>query len=121
MRASVKTTSQLKVFVLLLSVTSMSVMPTKAETLSKEKETLWIQENRQLLLEHLKYSADAKFSDEFVSYKSGSPVVCGRVEPKNSFVGNGGSMRYKGAGTSIGAFTEDDTVEFAEVWDAACS
>ncbi|MCV9906675.1 hypothetical protein OIV19_03475 [Brucella sp. HL-2] len=43
------------------------------------------------------------------------------MESKNSFAGNGGSRRYMGAGKSIGAFTEDDTVEFAEVWDAACS
>ncbi|MDH7790747.1 hypothetical protein QBD00_001651 [Ochrobactrum sp. AN78] len=96
-------------------------MAATAETLSKEKEALWIEENRPLLLERLKDSADARFSDEFVSYRSGSPVVCGRVESKNSFAGNGGSRRYMGAGKSIGAFTEDDTVEFAEVWDAACS
>lgn len=117
----VKIDMKLKVAVFLLSVAPVWTMPAKAETLSKEKEILWIQENQQLLLERLKDPASAEFSDEYVSYKSGSPVVCGKVKSKNSFGGYTGSKRYMGAGKSIGAFTEDDTDEFADVWKSACS
>lgn len=116
-----KIKSMLKAGMVLLLVGASSVMQAKAETLSEENEALWIEENQQLLLERLKDPASAEFSDEYVSYKSGSPVVCGKVKSKNSFGGYTGSKRYMGAGKSIGAFTEDDTDEFAEVWDAACS
>jgi hypothetical protein len=93
----------------------------QGKKLSESKEFLWIRANQRILLKKLKDPDSAKFSDEFVSYKIGGPVVCGKVNSKNSFGGFTGPKYYIGGGDTVGVFTEEEVEGFAELWNKVCA
>lgn len=69
----------------------------------------------------LKDPGSASFSGMFVSWHSGSPVVCGRVNAKNSFGGFAGFTRFVAAGNDT-AFLESDMAagEMEKAWGKLC-
>lgn len=93
----------------------------QGKKLSDSKEFLWIRANQKILLKKLKDPDSAKFSDEFVSYKMGGPVVCGKVNSKNSFGGFTGPKHYIGGGDTVGVFTEEEVDGFADLWNKVCA
>ncbi len=88
--------------------------------LSKSKEFLWIRANQRILLKKLRDPDSAKFSDEYVSYKAGGPIVCGRVNSKNAFGGYTGPQRYIGGGDTVGVFLSSEVDGFDALWRKTC-
>jgi hypothetical protein len=86
-----------------------------SEPTEKEKNDRYIAYHQAKIMERLKDPDSAKFSGLFVSKSSGSPVVCGLVDGKNSFGGYNGYQRFISAGTlqvlsNDMAFGEMDTL-----------
>lgn len=69
----------------------------------------------------LKDPSSASFSGMFVSWLSGAPVVCGRVNAKNSFGGFAGHTRFVAAGNDA-AFLESEMAagEMEKTWSQFC-
>lgn len=69
----------------------------------------------------LKDPGSASFSGMFVSWLSGGPVVCGRVNARNSFGGFAGFTRFVAAGNDT-AFLESEMAagEMEKVWSRFC-
>jgi hypothetical protein len=61
------------------------------------------------------------FSGMFVSWFSGGPVVCGRVNARNSFGGFAGATRFVAAGNDT-AFLESEMApgEMTKTWSKFC-
>lgn len=94
--------------------------PTDAKRLSSSKEFVWIRTNQRLLAKKLRDPDSAKFDRDYVSYKSGAPVVCGTVNAKNGFGGYSGAERYVGMGDTIGTFLESEVSDFNALWRKVC-
>jgi len=105
----------------LASFSFHSYAQAEGKTLSESKEFLWIRANQRILLKKLKDPDSAKFSDEYVSYKVGGPIVCGKVNSKNSFGGFTGPKYYIGGGDTVGVFTEEEVDGFADLWKKVCA
>jgi len=105
-----------------LDLRSSSVAPTSAANLplSSSQEFIWIRNNQRLIAKRLKDPGSAKFGNDFVSYKSGAPVVCGTVNAKNSFGAYSGATRYIGAGETIGTYMEGEAKDFDDLWRKVC-
>lgn len=73
------------------------------------------------VLRRLKDPGSASFSGMFVSWLSGGPVVCGRVNAKNSFGGYAGVTRFVAAGNDT-AFLESEMAagEMEKTWAKFC-
>lgn len=69
----------------------------------------------------LKDPGSATFSGMFVSWLSGGPIVCGRVNAKNSFGGYAGATRFVAAGNDT-AFLESEMGpgEMEKTWSRFC-
>lgn len=69
----------------------------------------------------LKDPGSASFSGMFVSWLSGGPIVCGRVNAKNSFGGYAGFSRFVAAGNDT-AFLESEMAagEMEKTWSKFC-
>lgn len=91
-----------------------------AKRLSESKEFVWIRANQRLLAKKLRDPDSAKFDRDYVSYKSGAPVVCGTVNAKNGFGGYSGAERYIGMGDTIGVFLESEVSDFKSLWRKVC-
>lgn len=90
------------------------------ERLSRSQEFVWIRNNQRLLKQKLKDPDSAKFGDDYVSYKSGGPVVCGTVNARNSFGGYSGAERYVGMGAELGVYMASEVSDFDTLWRRVC-
>jgi hypothetical protein len=68
----------------------------------------------------LKDSEIARFRHVFVSYAIGAPVVCGKVNAKNSFGGYSGFQCFISGGTIQALETDFAAGEMDKTWMQVC-
>lgn len=102
------------------AVTKTATPVSETGQLSTSQEFVWIRSNQRLIAKKLKDPDSAKFENDFVSYRTGGPVVCGTVNAKNSFGAYSGAKRYIGAGKTIGAYMEGEAKDFDDLWRKVC-
>lgn len=90
------------------------------ERLSSSQEFIWIRANQRLVSARLRDPDSARFGKDYVSYKSGAPVVCGTVNAKNAFGGFTGPEPYISGGETLGIFFPSGTKDFADLWTRLC-
>jgi hypothetical protein len=84
------------------------------------KQAAWIDVSEAGVRTKLKDPASAKFKDSFFMVWKDTPIVCGRVNSKNSFGGYGGFQRFVAAGKDI-VYLEEEVADFHNVWREMCS
>lgn len=97
----------------------------KAAELKKQKSSFdagqWIARNQSLIKQRLRDPDSARFDRTHVSWKSGSPVVCGYVNAKNAFGGYVGRARFIAAGEAIQVLESDMAAgEMSQLWYQSC-
>lgn len=85
-----------------------------------QKYSSFIETQQKNVANHLKDPSSAQFRAEFVSKKSGSPVVCGEVNSKNSFGAYAGFQRYVSAGSVQAIESEMPPGEMNDLWEKVC-
>lgn len=103
---------------------------TKREEVEQVREKVRNEENRDYnsislaqaaVKRKLKDSKSAEFSSERLNKSSGTLVVCGYVNSKNSFGGFSGKQKYVSNGSSDGTFIEEEVENFISVWNKFCN
>jgi hypothetical protein len=84
------------------------------------KEASWIEKGQSSVRSRLKDPASAQFRNSVVKRTSGTPVVCGEVNSRNSFGGFSGFKRFVSAGRSDLTFLEEQVSDFETVWAKMC-
>src|SRR5690606_21122700 len=87
-----------------------------------EQDQLWMMQVEDNVRAVLKDGDSAEFSGLFVYRYQGAPIVCGRVNAKNSFGGYGGYQRFIYAGESMPVVFEENMVDgdFPLAWAKFC-
>lgn len=84
------------------------------------QEQAWIRKMQNNVRQRLKDPDSAKFKDSKVYRAIGAPVVCGRVNAKNSFGGYGGWERFIAAGEMVFLQSDMEKAEFTKSWIRIC-
>lgn len=84
------------------------------------KQQNWILVSQDGIRNRLKDPKSAQFKDSFFVVWNNTPVVCGRVNSKNSMGGYGGFQRFVAAGESV-AYLEEEVADFHNVWNEMCN
>lgn len=93
------------------------VTPERTEA---QKESAWIAEMQVRVQRGLKDPSSAQFRGDYVSRKSGSPVVCGEVNSNNSYGGKTGFQRYVAAGSITAIAEQMGAGEMEKLWQQVC-
>lgn len=89
-------------------------------TMSPEAQDFaYVRQTQRTLSSRLKDPDSAQFGEDYVSRRSGAPVVCGSVNARNSFGGYTGTTRYVGAGDGA-TFMESEVPDFPDLWAKMC-
>lgn len=98
-----------------------SQRPRETQKQDTSNDSFWMVRNKELMRQRLKDPYSAEFRNVFVSRSSGSPVVCGQVNAKNSFGGYAGYKRFISAGSVMQVMESDMAPgEMDQLWNQAC-
>jgi len=99
-----------------LNYCSVPIAPTEDQKISN-----YIAEHQIRISSRLKDPDSAQFKDVFASKSSGSPVVCGYVNAKNSFGGYSGYQRFISAGSIQVVESDMAEGEIDKTWQRLCA
>lgn len=89
---------------------------------AQSKDANWVAYNQGLIRSLLKDPSSAAFRNTFVSRATGSPMVCGEVNAKNSFGGYVGYKRFIAGGSTIQLLESDMAPgEMNKTWAKICA
>jgi hypothetical protein len=96
--------------------------PPPSKTASTEAtDYSYIAMNQERVRSKLKDPNSAQFSGVFISKAAGAPIICGKINAKNSFGGYTGYQRFISGGTIQVLETEMRAGEMDKLWLQLCA
>lgn len=88
-----------------------------------EQDSIWMLKAQEDIRKALKDGDSAKFEGVFVHRYQGAPLVCGKVNSKNSFGGFTGFQRFIYMGEAMPVVMEENMKagEFPKSWNTFCA